>query len=73
MSRSGNAQQRWLKQLSRNGSSWIRLSIALGLVSGLLLILQAHILASVIHDTLFADGSLMDQWGLWHCSWVPCC
>lgn len=63
MSRSSNAQQRWLKQLSRNGSSWIRLSIALGLVSGLLLILQAHILASVIHDTLFADGSLMDQWG----------
>ena len=63
MSRSAREQQRWLKGLAGSEGRWIKLSVAAGIGSGMLLILQAHLLASVIHDTLFAGGQLVDQLG----------
>lgn len=61
-SRSDKEQRQWLKGLSVSSSRWIQVSVAAGVGSGVLLILQAHLLASVVHDTLFNDQGLLDQW-----------
>ncbi len=63
MSRNAGEQQRWLKGLASTGAHWMRLSIILGLASGTLLIAQAHLLATIIHQTLFEGGSPADHWG----------
>ncbi len=47
---------------------WLRLSVAIGLASGLLLILQAWLLASTVNAVVF-DGAMLEQvmpwlWGL---------
>ncbi len=63
MSHSSGEQQRWLKSLAHTGAHWTRLSIVLGLASGTLLIAQAHLLAAIVHDTLFTGEDFADQWG----------
>ncbi len=63
MSHSSSEQQRWLKSLAHTGAHWTRLSIVLGLASGTLLIAQAHLLAAIVHDTLFTGEDFADQWG----------
>ena len=61
-SRSDKEQRQWLKGLTGSSGRWVQVSVAAGVASGVLLILQAHLLASVVHDTLFNDQSLLDQW-----------
>ncbi|MGK4328083.1 cysteine/glutathione ABC transporter permease/ATP-binding protein CydD [Lonsdalea quercina] len=59
---------RWLKQQSRLAQRWLRLSLLLGLVSGLLIIAQAWLLAALLQaliidhtprEQLFAPFSLL--------------
>ncbi|MGM3174180.1 heme ABC transporter permease/ATP-binding protein CydD [Dickeya lacustris] len=40
---------RWLKQQSRLAHRWLRLSLILGLVSGILIVAQAWLMASLLH------------------------
>lgn len=40
---------RWLKQQSKLAQRWLRLSLVLGLVSGLLIVAQAWVLATLLH------------------------
>lgn len=40
---------RWLKQQSKLAQRWLRLSLLLGVVSGLLIVAQAWVLASLLH------------------------
>lgn len=63
-SRSVREQARWLKQLARSERAWTWTSILAGIGIGLLLILQAHLLARLIHDTLFADDGGEIAWPL---------
>ena len=44
----------WLKTQSRPARIWILLSLASGLLSGILLVGQAHLLARVVHDAFMA-------------------
>ncbi|WP_035342280.1 MULTISPECIES: heme ABC transporter permease/ATP-binding protein CydD [Dickeya] len=43
---------RWLKQQSRLAHRWLRLSLILGLVSGLLIVAQAWLMASLLHELI---------------------
>ncbi|QOL14435.1 heme ABC transporter permease/ATP-binding protein CydD [Dickeya dianthicola] len=45
---------RWLKQQSRLAHRWLRLSLMLGLASGLLIMAQAWLLASLLHALIIA-------------------
>ncbi|WOA51821.1 heme ABC transporter permease/ATP-binding protein CydD [Dickeya solani] len=45
---------RWLKQQSRLAHRWLRLSLMLGLTSGLLIMAQAWLLASLLHALIIA-------------------
>ncbi|MCW2482146.1 ABC transporter transmembrane domain-containing protein, partial [Candidatus Symbiopectobacterium sp. NZEC135] len=40
---------RWLKQQSKLAQRWLRLSLLLGIVSGLLIVAQAWVLATLLH------------------------
>lgn len=40
---------RWLKQQSKLAQRWLRLSLLLGLISGILIVAQAWVLASLLH------------------------
>jgi ATP-binding cassette subfamily C protein CydD len=60
----GQALQGWKVR----AGAWLRLAVAVGLVSGLLLILQAWLLASTVNAVVF-DGAVLHQvmpwlWGL---------
>ncbi|MBA4501976.1 thiol reductant ABC exporter subunit CydD [Marinobacterium marinum] len=48
-----SAQTRWLKQLARSEKVWTWVSVLAGVGIGLMLIVQAHLLATLIHGTLF--------------------
>ena len=50
-------KSRWLKQTVGVDKRWLRLSIGAGLGAGLLLILQAHLLARAVDQTLFHQAS----------------
>ncbi|MBV0932168.1 thiol reductant ABC exporter subunit CydD [Marinobacterium weihaiense] len=66
MSTDDRALQRWLKQWARSEKRWTWISVGAGIGIGLMLILQAHLLASVVNETLFADRLLDEQWpALW--------
>jgi ATP-binding cassette subfamily C protein CydD len=53
---------RWLLERARTARSWVTLSIGLGFCNGLLLIIQARLLAHVIHSAVIMDR----PWGvLW--------
>lgn len=43
---------RWLKQQSTRAKGWIRLSMMLGLLSGLLILAQAWLLAGLLHNLI---------------------
>lgn len=60
---SSREKSRWLKGLIGDEKRWIRLSIAAGLFAGLMLILQAFLLAKVVDATLFHEAHLSDMWG----------
>lgn len=51
-------QKRWLQQLGRQEKRWVWLSVAAGLGIGLVLIVQAHLLARIVDGTLFSSQSL---------------
>ncbi|MCB1754871.1 MAG: thiol reductant ABC exporter subunit CydD [Gammaproteobacteria bacterium] len=57
-------QQQWLKQLGESEKRWVWLAILAGTGVGLLLIVQAHLLARVIDATLFSAQTLAQQWPL---------
>jgi ATP-binding cassette subfamily C protein CydD len=46
---------RWLLKRARTARSWVTLSIGLGFCSGVLLIIQARLLAHVIHSAVIMD------------------
>jgi ATP-binding cassette subfamily C protein CydD len=46
---------RWLKGQSRPATSWMLLSLAAGLAGGMLLVAQAHLLATVVHHAFMTD------------------
>jgi ATP-binding cassette subfamily C protein CydD len=52
-----SAQTRWLKQLARSEKAWTWTSVLAGVGIGLMLIVQAHLLATLISDTLFAESA----------------
>jgi ATP-binding cassette subfamily C protein CydD len=52
-----SAQTRWLKQLARSEKAWTWTSVLAGVGIGLMLIVQAHLLATLISDTLFAEST----------------
>ncbi|KAA0875308.1 thiol reductant ABC exporter subunit CydD [Nitrincola tapanii] len=54
------AKSRWLKQLVAADQRWLRLSLIAALAAGLLLILQAHLLARAVDATLFHQAQLSD-------------
>ena len=56
-SRTSKATLRWLKKQSQPAVYWILLAVAAGLASGALLVLQAHILARVVHDTFMEEAA----------------
>ncbi|WP_151670709.1 thiol reductant ABC exporter subunit CydD [Nitrincola schmidtii] len=60
---SSREKSRWLKGLIGDEKRWIRLSIAAGLFAGLMLILQAYLLAKAVDATLFHNAQLNDMWG----------
>ncbi|SEA44491.1 thiol reductant ABC exporter subunit CydD [Marinobacterium iners] len=51
-------QKRWLQQLGKQEKRWVWLSVAAGVGIGLMLIVQAHLLARVVDGTLFSGQSL---------------
>jgi ATP-binding cassette subfamily C protein CydD len=51
-------QKRWLQRLGKREKRWVWLSVLAGLGIGLMLILQAHLLATVVHGTLFEAQTL---------------
>ncbi|QEW06773.1 thiol reductant ABC exporter subunit CydD [Nitrincola iocasae] len=55
---------RWLKGLLGNEKRWVRLSIAAGIFAGLMLVLQAHLLARAVNETLFQGAQLSELKGL---------
>ena len=54
----------WLIRCARTARQWIVLSIALGIASGLLLILQARCVAGIIHSTVMEGLNRNDQWSV---------
>lgn len=57
-------KSRWLKGLLGGDKRWIRFSIAAGVFAGLMLVLQAHLMARAVHETLFEGARLGDMKGL---------
>lgn len=57
-------KSRWLKGLLGSEKRWIRFSIAAGVFAGLMLVLQAHLLARAVNETLFEGAQLGDLKGL---------
>ncbi|MET3998895.1 thiol reductant ABC exporter subunit CydD [Marinobacterium sp. MBR-109] len=57
-------QKRWLQQLGRQEKRWVWLSVAAGLGIGLMLIVQAHLLARVVNGTVFSQQPLAQHWPL---------
>jgi len=53
-------KSKWLKALLGEDKIWLKLSVLAGLVAGLMLILQAHLLARAVDATLFHDASIAD-------------
>ncbi|QSR35068.1 thiol reductant ABC exporter subunit CydD [Marinobacterium iners] len=51
-------QKRWLQQLGKQEKRWVWLSVAAGIGIGLMLVVQAHLLARVVDGTLFSGQSL---------------
>src|SRR5471030_2012870 len=43
---------RWLKQQSTRAKGWVRLSMMLGLLSGLLILAQAWLMAGLLHSLI---------------------
>lgn len=60
----GQEQKRWLQQLARSEKRWVWLSVAAGLGIGLMLIVQAHLLARIVEGTLFDNEALAQHWPL---------
>lgn len=54
------AIQQELKNWKLHSGSWLKIAVGLGLVSGLLLIVQAWLLAHVVSDVLFEEATLAD-------------
>lgn len=48
---------RWLKQQSSRAKGWIRLSMILGLISGLLILAQAWLIAGLLHNLIIEHSS----------------
>ncbi|MDA0423768.1 ABC transporter transmembrane domain-containing protein, partial [Stutzerimonas frequens] len=57
-------QTRWLKKLSRSEKVWTWVSVLSGLGIGLMLIVQAHLLSTLISDTLFEPVATELAWPL---------
>ncbi len=53
---------RWLIGCARSARYWIALSVGLGMVSGVLLIVQARCVARVIHGTVMEGLHRSEQW-----------
>ncbi|MDR3432367.1 MAG: cysteine/glutathione ABC transporter permease/ATP-binding protein CydD [Rouxiella aceris] len=53
---------RWLKQQSARAKSWIRLSMMLGLLSGLLILAQAWLLAGLLHSLIVSQAPRDTLW-----------
>lgn len=51
-------QKRWLQQFGKQEKRWVWLSVAAGIGIGLMLVVQAHLLARVVDGTLFSGQSL---------------
>jgi ATP-binding cassette subfamily C protein CydD len=51
-------QKRWLQQLGKQEKRWVWLSVAAGVGIGLMLVVQAHLLARIVDGTLFSGQSL---------------
>ncbi|KGK41583.1 hypothetical protein LH51_13635 [Nitrincola sp. A-D6] len=54
----------WLKGLLGTDKRWVRLSVAAGVFAGLMLVLQAHLLARAVNETLFQGAQLSDLKGV---------
>jgi ATP-binding cassette subfamily C protein CydD len=57
-------QKQWLQRLARAEKLWLRLSVAAGVGIGLMLIVQAHLLARMVDGALFSQQPLAQQWPL---------
>lgn len=57
-------KSRWLKNTVGADKRWLRLSIGAGLGAGLLLVLQAHLLAQAVDQTLFHQAQPQDLYPL---------
>ena len=51
---------RWIKGQAPLAGRWLRLAVGLGLLNGLLLILQAWLLANVVNAVIFRQAALAD-------------
>ncbi|PSL15165.1 ATP-binding cassette subfamily C protein CydD [Marinobacterium halophilum] len=60
----GSVQVRWLKQLARSERFWTRVSVLAGVGIGLMLIVQAHLLARLVSEVLFDDTVTGIAWPL---------
>ncbi|MBR9828327.1 MAG: thiol reductant ABC exporter subunit CydD [Oceanospirillales bacterium] len=60
----GSVQVRWLKQLARSERFWTRVSVLAGVGIGLMLIVQAHLLARLVSEVLFDDTVTGIDWPL---------
>ena len=63
-SESTGEKSRWLKGLLGQDKRWIRLSVGAGIFAGLMLVLQAHLLARAVNETLFEGAQLSEFTGL---------
>ena len=54
------SSKNWLREQARPATPLLSLAVALGLAAGMLLIIQAGMLASVVHDVIFEGQGLDD-------------
>jgi hypothetical protein len=54
----------WLLKKAREARAWILLSVAAGLGSGLLLIVQARFLSRIVHNAIMEKRSIEALWPL---------
>ena len=55
---------RWLLKQSQAAKTWVILSVAVGFCSGILLIIQARILALIVHGAFMVNTSMVTLWPL---------
>jgi ATP-binding cassette subfamily C protein CydD len=59
---SSKKARRWLVKQAEADRAWILISVAIGLSSGILLIVQANFLARIVHSAFMEKGSMKEMW-----------